>query len=447
MHSLPPTARHRPVFRNAQTGWLLLFLAAWTSTAPAQIDIDQPPINYLSGQPNDPVVRLQAQLNAGEVELKHDQRLGYLPAVLSALHVPATSQALVFSKTSFQLRRISPRTPRAIYFNDEVYVGWVRGSGVMELSTVDPELGANFYTLVKDESGQPQFQRKTYQCLQCHGSSMTNDVPGHVVRSVYSGKDGQPILGWGTYLTTQQSPLEQRWGGWYVTGTHGDQYHLGNLTVSHSGDPRKADLTPGANVTDLSVYFRTAGYLTSHSDIVALMVLEHQTTMQNLLTRANFLTRVALRDKTVMDRVLERPKGFQSDSTKRRIQKAAEPLVKYMLFAGEARLTDPIVGSTEFAGEFADRGPRDDQGRSLRELDLQERLFKYPCSYLIYSELFKQLPRPVKDQVHERLWEVLTGKDTSEDFEHLSTTLRREILEILLATKTDLPDYWKGRDE
>jgi len=437
----------RQFIRSAAVGSLLAMLLSWCATAAAQYDFEQPPISYLQAQPNDQVSKLQAKINAGEIELTYDKKIGYLPSLLAALQVPKSSQALVFSKTSFQLRRISPRMPRAIYFNDNVYIGWVRGSTVMELSAADPQLGTNFYTLVKDESGRPLFQRKTLQCLTCHGSSMTDGIPGHVVRSVYPGQDGQPLLGSGAYLSNHQSPLERRWGGWYVTGKHGDQRHMGNLTFSRQDDPRKANLDLGANVTDLSSYFRTVDYLTPHSDIVALMVLEHQSTMHNLITQANFLAQYAMRDEALMNKVLERPAGFVSDSLTRRICNAAEPLVKYMLFSGETSLTAPIEGSTTFANEFASRGPRDNQDRSLRELDLQERLFKYPCSYLIYSDGFKQLPQPVKVQIHQRLWEVLTGKDTSKDFEHLSATQRREILEILRATKPDLPDYWKGREE
>ncbi|MBP87745.1 MAG: hypothetical protein CMJ64_13655 [Planctomycetaceae bacterium] len=420
----------------------------WSSMALAQVDFEQPPIDYLKAQPDDVITKLQARIDAGEVELKRERGLGYLRSVLDALNVPASSQALVYSKTSFQLRRISPRTPRAIYFGDEVYVGWVRGSDVMEFSAVDPKLGANFYTLSQNETGRPQFRRHTHTCLQCHGSSLTKGVPGHMVRSVYSKADGQPVLGAGTYRSDHTSPLKERWGGWYVTGQHGSQRHLGNLFVNQVDNPREADLDSGANVTDLKPYFRTAGYLSGHSDIVALMVLEHQTTMHNLITRANFLTQITLRDAAVMNKMLERSDDFCSESNERRINNAAEPVVKYLLFAGEARLTAPIVGTSNFAEEFATGGPRDKQERSLRELDLRGRLFKYPCSYLIYSAAFDELPAAVKTRIYQRLWDVLTGEDTSEDFQHLTPVDRQAILAILRDTKQGLPEYWRrGNDE
>jgi hypothetical protein len=263
-----------------------------------------------------------------------------------------------------------------------------------------------------------------------------------MVRSVYAKSDGQPVLGAGTYKSDHSSPLQERWGGWYVTGQHGSQRHLGNLFVRTSDDPRDVDMDQGANVTDLKSHFWTKGYLSGHSDIVALMVLEHQATMHNLITRANFLTRMALRDGAVMNKMLERPDDFCSESTKRRIESATEPAVKYMLFAGETRLTDQIVGTSGFADEFALRGPRDKQARSLRQMDLRTRLFKYRCSYLIYSAAFDELPQPAKTRVYQRLWEVLTGQDTSEDFQHLTPADRQAILEILRDTKQGLPDYW-----
>ncbi len=386
---------------------------------------------------------MQERIDTGEVALEHEHGLGYARSVLEALNVPISSQALVFSKTSFQLRRISPRTPRAIYFGDDVYVGWVRGGDVMEFSTVDPKLGANFYTLSQDESDRPQFRRHTHTCLQCHGSSMTKGVPGHMVRSVYSNPEGQPILGAGTYRSDHTSPLEERWGGWYVSGKHGSQRHLGNLFVNTVDNPQDIDLDVGANVTDLQARFRTTGYLSEHSDIVALMVMEHQATMHNLITRANFLSRLTMRDAAVMNKMLERPESFCSESTVRRINSAAEPVVRYLLFVDETRLTAPIVGTSSFVDDFAAHGPRDERGRSLRDFDLRTRMFTYPCSYVIYSPAFDQLPETVKTQIYQRLWDVLTGVDTSEEFQHLTSADRQNILDILRETKQELPEYWR----
>lgn len=424
---------------------LVLFLA-WlipTTVGWPQISFEEPPIDYLEATPDDAVTRLQNRLNQQQTELPFQSPRGYLESVLKELNVPVSSQVLVFSKTSFQLRRISPRTPRAIYFNDEVYVGWVQRGDVMEVSATDPQLGVNFYTLDQTATQRPAFHRQTYDCLQCHGSTLTQHVPGHVVRSVYAASNGHPILKAGTFLTDHTSPLKERWGGWYVTGTHGRQEHLGNQWVRESEAPDGVDRQLGSNVTDLTERFSTDPYLSPHSDIVALMVLEHQIGMHNVLTRANFLTRLALRDEQVMNEMLDRPSDFRSESTTRRIHSAGELVVKYMFLCDEHPLTDPIQGTSSFAKDFRDRGPQDAKGRSLRDLDLQHRLFRYPCSYLVYSPSFDALPDPVREHIWRRIWDVLAGQDRSKDFSHLSDADRQAIREILRETKPSLPDYWQ----
>ncbi len=429
--------------RRRLVSWLALAWLFSGSLALGQVSFEEPPIDYLKAAPQDAVTKLQTRLDAGEVQLEFDPRRGYLESVLENLQVPISSQALVFSRTSFQLQRISPRTPRAIYFNDDVYVGWVQRGDVMEVSAADPALGANFYTLNQSPSAHPKFERQTYDCLQCHGSTLTQHIPGHVVRSVFAGSDGHPILKAGTFLTDHASPLRERWGGWYVTGVHGTQRHLGNQWVRESEAPDGVNLDVGANVTELDDLFPTKPYLTPHSDLVALMVLEHQVGMHNRLTRASFLTRLALRDQQVMNEMLNQPADYRSESTIRRIRSAGEPVVQYMLFAGEAALTEPVSGTSGFADEFARRGPHDEQGRSLRELDLKSRLFRYPCSYLIYSDSFDSLPEPVREYILQRLWQVLSGQDTSKDFAHLSTEDRQAIREILRDTKPTLPEQWR----
>ena len=410
----------------------------------AQIAYEQEPISYATAEPRDPISRLQQRIDAGETRLRFDSTRGYLDAVLEALDVPTSSQMLVFSKTSFQRNRISPATPRAIYFNDENYIGWCQRGDVVEVSTVDPQLGAVFYTLDQREVESPKFVRQNDSCLQCHASSMTQGVPGHMVRSIYADRTGFPVLSAGSYRTNHESPIKQRWGGWYVTGKHGDQLHMGNVTIEGKGRPEETDFSLGANITDLTDQFRSAAYLSSHSDIVALMVLEHQTTMHNLLTLANYEGRIALRDEKVLQEMAGDPNAKRPESIQRRFEAAAERVVKYMLFHDETPLTSPISGTSKFRDEFAATGPRDANGRSLRDFDLERRLFKYPCSYLIYSPSFDELPAPVKDQVYRRLWEVTTGIDQSKTFSRLGDNDRSAIREILIATKSDLPDYWKN---
>ncbi|HTM50524.1 MAG TPA: hypothetical protein VL285_17640 [Bryobacteraceae bacterium] len=405
------------------------------------LPLDDWAIQYSTRPVDDPIARLQQRIRSGDARLEYDPDYGYLPSVLRNLGAPVSSQILVFSKTSFQAARISPRVPRALYFNDQVSVGWVKGGDVVEVASVDPKQGVIFYTLNQEKSSSPKFVRRD-ECLQCHASGNTLGVPGLVVRSVFPDAGGMPLFHVGTFITDHRSPLSQRWGGYYVTGTHGEQQHMGNLIYEDGQPPRPAS-AKGTNVTDLKGRLDTGGLLSPGSDIVALMTLEHQSRMQNLITRVGFETRMALESQAAMNKALKRPEGERSESTVRRIHGAAEALVKYMLFTDEAPLEGRIEGTSGFAAGFAAQGPKDRQGRSLRQFELTRRMFRYPCSYLIYSEAFDNLPPAARDRIYRRLWEVLTGEDRDAAFARLSAEDRRAILEILLDTKKGLPDYWR----
>ena len=409
----------------------------------ADDEFERAPILYSESKPNNRITEVQARIDRGELNLEYSAEFGYLPALLKELQVPVESQSLVFSKTSLQMRRISPRTPRAIYFNDDVYVGFCQSGEVLEISAVDPQLGAVFYSLDQRQMDKPHIARRTDNCLVCHSSSRVEGVPGHVIRSLYVDNSGQPLLSGGSRTVDHTTPIDQRWGGWYVTGTHGDQKHLGNLTVKGRDFVEPVDNSEGHNVVDLKFRINPDRYLTSHSDIVALMVLEHQALVHNRLTRANFDTRQALAYEASINEAMEKPEGTELESTTRRIRSTGDRLVQALLFTDEAKLTAPVTGTSGYAEQFAASGPRDKQGRSLRDLDMKTRMFKYPCSYLIYSKSFDELPQQSRDYVLQRLWDVLSGQDQSKDFAHLSPADRRAILEILCETKTGLPDYWQ----
>ena len=420
--------------------FVLITACAAASSALAQIDgIERAPINYKTAPTDNVITSLQKRIDAGQAKLRFVDDHGYLPALLKELNVPQSSQVLVFSKTSFQRERITPKTPRALYFNDDVYVGFCLRGDVLEVSAVDPQLGTAYYTLDQDPDRRPRFRRQFDNCLVCHTSSATGGAPGHLVRSVFTDRTGNPILSAGTFRTDHSSPLKERWGGWYVTGTHGDQMHMGNWVVENKRDPESEGNAGGQNVTDLKPRFTVANYLTPHSDLVALMVLEHQVECHNRIARAMINTREALYYQETLNRDLGEPATKKWDSVARRIESAGEQLVKYMLFCEESKLTAPVAGTSDFAKEFAARGPFDKQGRSLREFDLTTRLFKYPCSYLIYSKAFAGLPKEVKDHVLKRLTEVLTGKDQSETFAHLTAADRKAVLEILRDTLPEFP--------
>jgi hypothetical protein len=173
----------------------------------------------------------------------------------------------------------------------------------------------------------------------------------------------------------------------------------------------------------------TAKYLAPGSDIVALMTIEHQAHMTNLINGVGQQFRRAANGGT-----LERSKAS--------LDRAVEQMIEYMLFVDEALLPDPVQGVSTFTQTFPERGPRDKRGRSLRDFDLRARLFKYPLSYMIYSDIFDGLPKAARDRVYRRLYDVLNGRDRDPKFAHLSTQDRAAILEVLLDTKANLPDYW-----
>ncbi len=400
------------------------------------------PIRYEEPARQDAVVHLTNALASGAAEVSWDEQRGWLPAILERFDAPASSQVLVFSKTSFQRDFISPEVPRALYFSDEVYIGWIPGAPVMEITTIDPLQGPTFYVVPQDAE-RLRFERKDAECLECHGAPSTRNWPGNLVRSVHPAVGGEPILSSGTFSTTQSSPLEERWGGWYVSGTHGEQRHMGNVVVDEEAGSDFVDREGGANVTDLSGYFDVAPYLTVHSDLVALMVLEHQAEMHNVIARANYEGRVAMAYQAKMNRLFDEPEDHVGESTLRRYQHAAGAVVDHLLMRGEANISSKLSGTSDFAAEFAAKGKRDSRGRSLRELDLERRLFSYPCSFLIHSEAFDSLPAPVLSEVWSELWEILNGREVSRDFSHLSAQDRAAILEILRETKQGLPASWR----
>ncbi len=405
------------------------------------VPFSEEPIHYRAPA-NDPVALLQKRLDKGDVKLAWEPKHGYLESVLKNLNIAVDSQTLVFSKTSFQYKKISPAFPRALYFNDDVYIGQVHDGKVIEVVSFDPAQGAMFYILDEHQAEHPVFERAELDCTQCHVAAGTRNVPGVLLRSIYPTRTGTQAQPTQSFATGQESPLAERWGGWYVTGTYGAQRHMGNVLVEDKDNPEQIDREAGANVTDLSKKFDTSLVLSPKSDVVAHLVLAHQAQMHNLITLTNYQTRIALHKA-----------GLTADTkasaipveVRAQYEKPAEQLVEYLLFANEAPLTDAVKGDSGFAKEFAARGPRDPKGRSLRDFDLSSRIFKYPCSYLIYNEAFDSLPVQAKEFVYHRLFEVLTGRDQSPAFAKLTSDTRRAVYEILLATKPGLPAEWKQK--
>ncbi len=403
----------------------------------------------------DPVARLQSQLASGTVRLQHDSVLGFLPALLDALEIPASSQVLVFSRTSLQTDRITPWSPRALYFNDDVYVGYVFDSPFLEIGAVDPTRGGVFYTMPQRlgaaQTGGASLQREGRTCLMCHTSrTATGGVSGFMVLSTVADRHGYPVTGVHEGSTKDATPYAQRYGGWYVTGTGGhaanshspllsqdisdkDGYRAKFLADIMAGRMEGSAAHTGGAVYRLGERFDTTGYLTGQSDVVALSVLTHQTILHNLITATHEAARQALLQAAIT------PGGGDTVfSDHPALRGAVENLVRGLLFVKAAPLPAPMRGSTSFAQDFVQHGPRDARGRSLRDLDLETRLFRYPCSFLIHSEAFTSLPIVARRAVYARLWEILSGQDDTPDLQNLPAVDRQAVTEILEAT---IPEF------
>jgi hypothetical protein len=372
------------------------------------------------------VSSLQKKIESGAVSLKYDERTGYLKALLEVLGIPSSSQLLVYSKTSPHRKFITPQNPRALFFNDRAYLAYVPGADVIEIAAADPKIGVVFYSLDQKQNVRAS-PRRDDRCLECHATSKTLNVPGLLVRSFLPAGDGEVALLGGKPMVTHRTPLAERWGGYYVTGTHGGQSHLGNIFGPEAIARHEREPTANGNVTNLKPFLDLSRYPATSSDIVALMVLEHQAHLQNLLTYFG----------------AEATEAMRVHESLRPAYPAAEAVLKYMLFTDEALLMAPIQGTTDFANTFRQAAPKDSRGRSLAEFDLKSRLFTHPCSYMIYSPSFDALLPAAKKHFYRRLWEVLTGQEQSADFARLTRDQRRDIREILVATKPDLPAYWR----
>jgi hypothetical protein len=379
--------------------------------------------------PTDPITRLAGQLERGETTLEYREDGGYLPSLLEHLDVNLDSQTLVFSKTSFQQAIINPKNPRAVYFNDEVSVGTVPGGDVHELLALEPGVGMVFYSLNIAKTERPRLQRRGIECLFCHALG-NKGAPSLVVASVVPDANGTPAYT-STFIATidHRTPFSQRWGGWYVTGTHGSQTHLGNAIAPDPLRPLDLEVEGAQNVTSLEHKFDVSKHLTGTSDIVALLTLEHQVGMANRMNAIKYQYRRFTSD------------GL-SDADWTVLDSEIEDLVAYMLFVDEAPLTDAVTGVSSFTQTFPRRGPADSKGRSFRDFDLRTRLFRYPMSYMIYSELFDRMPAPVLERIYRRLYDVLVLGDAKGQFAALSPDQRQTVVEILRETKPTLPPYW-----
>lgn len=413
---------------------LILIALAATNQAGAQGEemYEKPPVSYSATVARDAVAQLQARMEAGELRWVGNGK-AILESLLKELHVPVESQMLVFSKTSFQRQSISPAHPRAVYFSDTCYVGWLPG-GLMEVAVIDPQLGPVFYSFDPNDI-QPRFVRDK-NCLTCHGGIFVRGIPGVFVRSVFTDDVGEPLFRFGSEVVDYHTPFTNRWAGWYVTGKHGKSLHRGNVFAQDKDGSLKVDLKRGGNLTSLSDLIATRNYPVPGSDIVALLVLEHQTAMQNTLTRAALDCRRMLAYQKNLQIELKEPvtDELTYDSVKSVFEGAAQDVVDDLLFKNEAVLPSGLEGDVAFQNAFRKGAVWASGGSSLKDFHLAGRLFQNRCSYLIYSECFLKLPDQLKRRIYSRLGQALDPIKPDARYSYISTEERSRIVKILRQT-------------
>lgn len=422
------------------------FISAPFERSSIRYDAEYPTIGYGENPSNNAIARLQERVKRGEVNLELKPPRGYLDSVLNALGIDASSQTLVYSKTSLQLALINAATPRAIYFDDDTYVAWIPGTKFLEIATMDSAVGPVFYTLSNTSPTEVRIDRETSRCLTCHDTwgMAGGGVPRFLFLSSLVDEEGETLSGQPGEDTTDRTPIRDRWAGWYVTGQHGRQEHLGNILVGSDTDVTDITKLRHGNIDSLRDLFDSRPYVTDKSDIVALLIFEHQAYVGNLITRANYKSRTLLQrnglDPNTASSWSDLPPAVQ-----RPLKLMLEPLVQAMLFVDAAAITSEIRSSSGFDKWFQSKGPRDSSGRSLRDLDLRTKLFKHPLSYLIYSKSFNGLLPSAKEYVYTRLADILTDREQKAGYAHISMQERGELLEMLVATKPDFAALYAQR--
>jgi hypothetical protein len=403
-----------------------ILLAASVCAEPSYKNFDEPPHNYHTAPLKDRFTKLKADLESRRIPLDDSSEKAFVISLLKALDIPATSQMLVFSTTSLQLRFITPRNPRAIFFNDGLYLGYIPGAKI-EILSMDPELGAIFYMFDIPRDSRPIAVERSERCVNCHTKEDTGFVPGIVIKSVIPGPTGGTLKTFRKEQTGHAIPFAERFGGWYVTGDRGMASEWGNVIGRYSGDNiSKTVIRPGE-------LFDFAKYPVATSDILPQLVHEHQAGCANRILQASYRARTAF----FLD------KGNLTPAHYAELDEQARTVVRYLLFAEEVPLpAGGIEGDPAFKADFVKGGRMAPGGTSLREFDLRTRLFRNRCSYMIYSPEFQGLPARMKQQIYLRLREALSVEKPLKEYAYLPAVEKTAIRTILKGTLTDLPPGW-----
>ncbi len=407
----------------------LLFSLLSANADPLEIlrnlDLEAAPHNYYERPTNDRFAKLRGEIDSGRVTLNRSSEKAFLLSLLKALEIPESSQMLVLSTTSLQLSLISPSNPRALYFNDDTYLGFVPG-GRIEIVSIDPKLGGMFYIFDVPKNEGPLAIERSRRCMNCHAGSEAGYVPGVVIKSVIPGRRGGSLDAFRVDLTGHGIPLEERFGGWYLTGIAGFTNHWANAIgrPGSGGAIAKDPVLPGER-------FSFARYPVGTSDILPQLVHEHQAGFVNRVLQLGYAART----------LLHQGGGSLSNEALVKVQPLVRELVRYILFADEAPLpAGGVEGDAAFQRDFAKRSNPTRSGVSLKDFDLRTRIFRYRCSYMIYSGMIEALPPAVGKAVTTALIDAL--RDGS-DGAHLPNDEKAAIRSILRETHQgcrDIPE-------
>jgi len=418
----------------------LLLCSTLTGFSQFYNDYELEPHGYFSKDAKDPVTLLMKRVQRGEVLIKEPNGKPLVERLLRELGLNKDTQILVFSRTSLQRREVSYSNPRALYFNESVYLGWMP-NGRIEIASFDPELGPIFYFQRELDDASSPLLARTRSCLGCHAGDATNFLPGSLGRSVYPDKSGRSLRSIDDYRRSgHHIPLHDRYGGWFVSGNHGAMRHMGNAIASREGGKITIDREQFANLEKLDRFFSTEAYPAPGSDIAALLVFDHQVTMHHRLVEAAYRARQSLFDSKLDPKETDVSKLSKGRSTDEFLE-GRDKVVDYLLFRDETPIPkvscDPAFRRAFSANRIADR-----RKRSLKDLRLDGRIFENRCSYMIYSPTFNQFPPMLKGAIYARIHEILTSPKPVEGFDYLGKEEKRRILEILDETKEDLPPGW-----
>ncbi len=418
----------------------LLLCSTLTGFSQFYNDYELEPHGYFSKDAKDPVTLLMKRVQRGEILIKDPNGKPLVERLLRELGLNKDTQVLVFSRTSLQRREVSYSNPRALYFNESVYLGWMP-NGRIEIASFDPELGPIFYFQRElDDTSSPLLERSR-SCLGCHAGDATNFLPGSLGRSVYPDKSGRSLRSIDDYRRSgHHIPLHDRYGGWFVSGNHGTMRHMGNAIATREQGEVTINREQFANLEKLDRFFSTEAYPAPGSDIAALLVFDHQVTMHHRLVEAAYRARQSLFDSKLDPKETDLSKLSKGRSIDEFIE-GRDKVVDYLLFRDETPIPK-ISCDPGFRRAFTANRIADSRKRSLKDLRLDGRIFENRCSYMIYSPTFDQFPPMLKGAIYARIHEILTSPKPVEGFDYLGKDEKRRILEILHETKEDLPPGW-----